>query len=248
MKASLLLLAACGSAPAPATISHREAPAPTVADTDGDGVPDDRDGCPKVPEDLDLYQDGDGCPDLDDDHDGVPDAEDRCFDLPGTDGDGCPAGCTFVVGITDCFITAVWSPSSTRADLAAVKQVFDELPEIQTVTLSAMRADIEPPRFGLDRLARAKRALVAAGIAADRLAIDPNVRITANATDEVFGLVTKQRFAAGKFRSTICAGGMGDVFRVSREVNYSCRTPVCGDGICDHATEDDGSCLADCPP
>lgn len=47
-----------------------------AADTDSDGIPDFRDECPTVAEDLDGFSDEDGCPDLDNDLDGVPDGFD----------------------------------------------------------------------------------------------------------------------------------------------------------------------------
>jgi outer membrane protein OmpA-like peptidoglycan-associated protein len=58
-------------------------------------VPDVRDLCPLEPEDLDGFQDEDGCPDPDNDGDGIPDAVDRCPNEPETpngfeDDDGCP--------------------------------------------------------------------------------------------------------------------------------------------------------------
>jgi len=46
------------------------------ADRDGDGVRDRDDFCPDLPEDLDGFQDSDGCPDFDNDSDGVPDVMD----------------------------------------------------------------------------------------------------------------------------------------------------------------------------
>ncbi len=45
----------------------------TSTDTDGDGIPDYRDSCPNQPEDMDGFEDDDGCPDFDDDADGIPD-------------------------------------------------------------------------------------------------------------------------------------------------------------------------------
>ncbi|MEZ4471278.1 MAG: OmpA family protein [bacterium] len=66
------------------------------ADGDGDGIPDATDACPEVPEDLDGYEDADGCPeDQDTDGDGIPDSRDQCpkepEDLDGdADEDGCP--------------------------------------------------------------------------------------------------------------------------------------------------------------
>jgi hypothetical protein len=69
--------------------------APRNHDRDGDGIPDELDQCPDLPEDRDGYQDEDGCPDLDNDGDGIPDSRDLCpntkEDLDGfQDDDGCP--------------------------------------------------------------------------------------------------------------------------------------------------------------
>lgn len=61
------------------------------ADRDGDGIPDDYDQCPDEPEDVDGFQDGDGCPDPDNDNDGIPDVEDACPNDKGPrEMDGCP--------------------------------------------------------------------------------------------------------------------------------------------------------------
>ena len=63
------------------------------SDLDGDGIEPDE--CPLQPEDVDTYQDTDGCPDEDNDDDGIRDADDACPDRP-EDGrrpnptDGCP--------------------------------------------------------------------------------------------------------------------------------------------------------------
>jgi OmpA-OmpF porin, OOP family len=70
---------------------------PNVGDRDGDGIKDDLDRCPDAPEDLDGWQDDDGCPDPDNDRDEIPDIDDRCPDLPEDrdgfqDEDGCPDG------------------------------------------------------------------------------------------------------------------------------------------------------------
>jgi hypothetical protein len=54
-------------------------------DRDGDGVPDASDRCVDQAEDLDGFEDHDGCPDLDDDRDGVPDVSDHC---PASDAQG----------------------------------------------------------------------------------------------------------------------------------------------------------------
>jgi hypothetical protein len=60
-------------------------------DRDGDGVPDAVDRCPDEPEDIDGFQDEDGCPDPDNDQDGVPDVSDACPNVPGPAWNrGCP--------------------------------------------------------------------------------------------------------------------------------------------------------------
>ena len=51
-------------------------------DTDGDGVVDRHDHCPRLPEDLDGWLDTDGCPDFDNDADGIPDELDGAPDSP----------------------------------------------------------------------------------------------------------------------------------------------------------------------
>jgi len=66
-----------------------------LPDRDGDGIADDEDKCPDEPEDLDGFQDLEGCPEDDDDEDHVPDAIDTCPRDPETlngyaDDDGCP--------------------------------------------------------------------------------------------------------------------------------------------------------------
>jgi OmpA-OmpF porin, OOP family len=70
------------------------APEPRV-DSDGDGLDDSVDACPREPEDKDGFEDDDGCPDLDNDGDGIPDSDDACpMDAEDKDGfeddDGCP--------------------------------------------------------------------------------------------------------------------------------------------------------------
>lgn len=68
---------------------------PNARDSDGDKTADGDDKCPKDAEDLDGYQDDDGCPELDNDADGREDGVDKCPDDPEDDdgymdNDGCP--------------------------------------------------------------------------------------------------------------------------------------------------------------
>ena len=69
--------------------------APSDSDTDHDGIPDSRDECPPLPEDLDGFQDTDGCPDPDNDNDLVPDIDDLCPNVEALEGhDDDEDGCT----------------------------------------------------------------------------------------------------------------------------------------------------------
>jgi OOP family OmpA-OmpF porin len=64
---------------------------PRIGDRDGDGIRDNIDQCPDQPEDLDGFQDEDGCPELDNDGDGIPDSKDKCPTVKGTwERQGCP--------------------------------------------------------------------------------------------------------------------------------------------------------------
>ena len=60
-----------------------------------DGLNDDVDTCPMFVEDIDGFEDEDGCPDPDNDRDNILDIVDRCPSQPETinqhqDLDGCP--------------------------------------------------------------------------------------------------------------------------------------------------------------
>jgi hypothetical protein len=64
-------------------------------DSDKDGIPDDVDACPPLPEDPDGFEDKDGCPDPDNDNDLVPDSDDLCPDQEAAEGgDANEDGCT----------------------------------------------------------------------------------------------------------------------------------------------------------
>ena len=69
--------------------------APRPGDRDDDGIVDTLDACPDEREDFDDFEDGDGCPDVDNDRDGILDVDDLCLDEPEDrdgieDEDGCP--------------------------------------------------------------------------------------------------------------------------------------------------------------
>lgn len=72
-----------------------EPPVVVPPDPDGDGLVGAADQCPDVPEDVDTFADGDGCPEPDNDSDGIEDGRDACPNEAETrngitDADGCP--------------------------------------------------------------------------------------------------------------------------------------------------------------
>jgi OmpA-OmpF porin, OOP family len=79
---------------------------PRDGDRDGDGILDSVDKCPLDPEDVDGFEDDDGCPDPDNDKDGIVDGRDKCplepEDKDGfEDDDGCPDPDNDQDGISD---------------------------------------------------------------------------------------------------------------------------------------------------
>lgn len=70
---------------------------PKASDSDGDGILDEKDACVNEAEDLDGFEDQDGCPEPDNDQDGFRDLYDQCPNDPEDfndfeDQDGCPDG------------------------------------------------------------------------------------------------------------------------------------------------------------
>lgn len=79
---------------------------PSNRDSDRDHVPDGLDKCKNDPEDLDGFQDKDGCPELDNDADGREDGIDKCPNDPEDDdgfmdNDGCPEADNDKDGVND---------------------------------------------------------------------------------------------------------------------------------------------------
>jgi outer membrane protein OmpA-like peptidoglycan-associated protein len=74
----------------------------TATDRDGDGILDENDRCPDEPEDVDTFEDQDGCPDPDNDADTVLDPADKCPLVPGDPAaQGCPLADRDGDGIAD---------------------------------------------------------------------------------------------------------------------------------------------------
>ena len=81
--------------PPPPPPARPEPPPKVDEDRDKDGIKNILDKCPDAPEDMDKFEDQDGCPDVDNDQDGVLDRDDACpnrMEDPDQfeDHDGCP--------------------------------------------------------------------------------------------------------------------------------------------------------------
>ncbi len=90
-------------------------------DSDRDGVMDSDDGCPSDPEDMDGWDDEDGCPELDNDGDGILDADDACADEAEDvdefeDEDGCPELDNDGDGISDGYDSCPDTPEDVDGD------------------------------------------------------------------------------------------------------------------------------------
>jgi outer membrane protein OmpA-like peptidoglycan-associated protein len=121
-----------------------------ITDADGDAVSDCYDVCPYKAEDVDGFQDADGCPDLDNDNDSIADAEDACINRPEVfndyeDTDGCPDEVASAVAVEQNEIVlfdkiyfeydrAELRPVSQRV-LDQVAQTLKDHPEIGVVEL-----------------------------------------------------------------------------------------------------------------
>src|SRR5262249_49123836 len=97
-----------------------------------DGIPDGFDQCPLQPEDMDGFQDDDGCPDPDNDKDGILDKDDKCPNEPETingfqDEDGCP----------------------DKGPPAKVRIENDQIVILEKVFFDTNKAKIQPKSFNL---------------------------------------------------------------------------------------------------
>ena len=172
------------------------------ADRDHDGIADDKDQCPDRPEDVDGFDDLDGCPDIDNDLDRVLDIADRCPTVPETyngydDDDGCPdsvpadvdalrgtvEGLLYADGETvvrDSAQPQIQKIAKLMAAHPSIKVVLightddREAKQFATVIEGQPPPDYEALATDLSR-ARAeavKQALVAAGVAAPRVVVE----------------------------------------------------------------------------
>ncbi|HET9990239.1 MAG TPA: OmpA family protein [Kofleriaceae bacterium] len=144
-----------GKRPAPEVVEEVK-PKTADVDSDGDGIPDSKDKCPKEAEDKDGFQDEDGCPDPDNDGDGIPDAKDKCPNEAEDkdnfqDDDGCPDPDNDGDGIPDAADKCPDQPE-TKNGFQDEDGCPDEIPEklkaftgtIQGINFKTGEADLTP--------------------------------------------------------------------------------------------------------
>jgi hypothetical protein len=90
-------------------------------DSDGDGTIDENDACPDVVEDVDGYEDDNGCPEDDNDGDVIADGDDRCPDEAEDideheDADGCPEDDNDGDGVRDGYDSCPATPEDLDGD------------------------------------------------------------------------------------------------------------------------------------
>jgi OmpA-OmpF porin, OOP family len=112
-----------------------------VGDRDGDGIADDIDQCPDVPEDKDGFEDEDGCPDYDNDKDGIYDTQDECPNDPEDrdgfqDADGCPDPDNDKDGICDPWV----AEQGKQSQYAKICKGSDQCPN-QPETFNGFKDD-----------------------------------------------------------------------------------------------------------
>ena len=95
--------------------------APERGDRDNDGIEDSDDSCPTEAEDMDGWEDEDGCPEEDNDQDGRLDGDDPCpnqaEDMDGfEDEDGCPDDDNDADGVRDGFDSCPNDPEDMDGD------------------------------------------------------------------------------------------------------------------------------------
>ncbi|MCK6519801.1 OmpA family protein [Myxococcota bacterium] len=149
-------------------------------DRDLDGIADRVDACPDDPEDLDKFEDADGCPELDNDKDGLVDTVDACpIDPEDNDGfkdeDGCPEANARVA-------VEVLSSDGKPLRLLKVALVPASGPTTEQ-SVNAFNVDLEPGSYLLQASAEGYRAssrtieVPAEGLLQVREILEPEVKL-----------------------------------------------------------------------
>jgi len=173
---------ATGALVAPTATSVVASSASRGGDADHDGVADVDDVCPGGAEDVDAFDDGDGCPDADNDADRVADVADRCPGEPETyngldDDDGCPDRGRVIltsasVEIIDRIYFGVGSTTPGAQAVPLLDAIASTLignPDIRMVEIAGHASAGEDDPWGLSarRAAAVRAALAERGVQQD---------------------------------------------------------------------------------
>lgn len=112
-------------------------------DQDKDGIINSEDRCPKVPEDMDGFEDGDGCPERDNDKDGIPDDNDACPRAPGDKANG---GCPEYIRIEEgnlVTLNGIYFKSGEAELLPSSEGILKEVVALLKVNPQILRLNIE---------------------------------------------------------------------------------------------------------
>ncbi len=157
-------------------------------DRDADAILDVDDLCPNASEDLDGFEDFDGCPDADNDQDRIVDVDDKCPSESESyngsdDSDGCPDRGRVIVTSSSVMIleTIVFArgsavlASAANPILDATAATLRTNPEIALIELGGHAGADEPEAWGLSSMrAEAVRSeLVRRGVDPSRLEVTP---------------------------------------------------------------------------
>jgi outer membrane protein OmpA-like peptidoglycan-associated protein len=156
-------------------------------DRDSDAISDALDRCPDQAEDIDSFEDDDGCPDEDNDADRIVDAEDRCPMYPEQyngldDEDGCPDRTAGVVIETSQIriLDRIFYPADSTDVLPQSRPILEALaatlrgnPQILLVEIQAHSdergSDETNLRVTRLRAEAVRRVLISLGIEPERL-------------------------------------------------------------------------------
>ncbi len=173
---------ATGALVAPTATSVVASSSSRGGDADHDGVADVEDVCPGGAEDVDAFDDGDGCPDADNDADRVADVADRCPSEPETyngleDDDGCPDRGRVIltsasVEIIDRIYFGVGSTTPGAQAVPLLDAIASTLignPDIRMVEIAGHASTGEDDPWGLSarRAAAVRAALAERGVQQD---------------------------------------------------------------------------------
>jgi outer membrane protein OmpA-like peptidoglycan-associated protein len=155
-------------------------------DRDGDGIIDVDDLCPYSEEDLDSFEDSDGCPELDNDQDRILDVDDQC---PGEgetyngvdDGDGCPDRGRVTVSSSNIMVLdRIYFSKGSSEILAPSEPILDAVAATLATATNILLLEIQghtaaneksPSTLAEDRALAVASYLVKAGVEKSRLQV-----------------------------------------------------------------------------